>query len=118
MVYCHLVNELLTWLNTEIGNRGWSNNELARRAGMSSAGLSKVMTGRNAITWDFCYRVAQALKEPPEKIFRLAGLLPPAASERDQLIQELLEIARKLDATDRDELLAYARLRYQRAQER
>ena len=65
--------------------------------------------------------MAQALKEPPEKVFRLAGLLPPAPPERDPLIQELLEIARKLDATDRgdrEELLAYARLRYQRAQEK
>lgn len=113
MVYCHLVNELLTWLNTEIGNRGWSNNELARRAGMSSAGLSKVMTGRNAITWDFCYLVAQALKEPPEKLFRLAGLLPPTSPERDQMIQEIVEILKQLSSEERQHILDYARFRFQ-----
>ena len=112
------MDDFVKWLNAQTERRSWSNNELGRRAGVSRSTISLVLTGQQSPTWEFCYRMAQALKEPPEKVFRLAGLLPPAPPERDPLIQELLEIARKLDAADRDELLAYARLRYQRAQER
>lgn len=113
------MNDLIVWINSELSKRAWSNNELARRSGMSSAGMSLVMTGRNAVTWEFCANVARALGEPPEKLFRLAGLLPQLPlPERDPALQELFDIAKKLSATDREELLAYAKLRYRRAQEK
>lgn len=111
------MNDLITWINGEIKKKGWSNNELARRAGMSSSGMSRVLTGENKITWEFCYQVAQALKEPPEKLFRLAGLLPPAPPERDQLIQEITDILKQLTQAERKDLLEYARFRYQRGKE-
>jgi len=34
------------WLNHELDRRGWSYNELGRRAGLSSAGVSDVLSGK------------------------------------------------------------------------
>ncbi|MCA9941755.1 MAG: helix-turn-helix transcriptional regulator [Anaerolineales bacterium] len=112
------MNDFIDWLNNQLRKRAWSNNELARRTRYSSSNVSLVLTGQQAPSWEFCYRVAQALSEPPEKAFRLAGLLPPAPPERDPLAQEIQDIIKQLSPGDREELLAYARLRYQRAQER
>lgn len=83
------MNDFTQWLTERIRENGWSNNELGRRAGLSSAAVSLVMTGRQKPGLDFCRGVAVALDEPPEKVLRLAGLLPPR-SEQDERIDEIL----------------------------
>jgi transcriptional regulator with XRE-family HTH domain len=80
---------LVQWLATELEQRRWSYNELARQAGVSSAAVSMVMTGQQNPGVDFCRGVAKALNAPPERVFRLAGLLPHRP-ERDELVDELL----------------------------
>lgn len=83
------MSELTTWLNQEVDQRGWSFNELARRADVSSGHVSLVMTERQKPGYEFCVKVANALDEPPENVLRLAGLLPPipepVAEEREML---------------------------------
>ncbi len=88
------MDEFFDWLNIELTKRGISNNELARRAGMSSANMSKAMTGKIAVTWDFCAGVAMALGYAPEDVFRKAGLLPPVANP--QAVQAIVDVARHL----------------------
>lgn len=109
-------NKFFDWLNIELAQRGWSYRELGKRAGFSSGTVSMVINGKNKISWEFCAGVALAFKVPAEPIFRLAGLLPllPAPAS-DPILQEILEVTKQLDANDREELLAYAKLRYQRA---
>lgn len=70
-------NKLATWIIEQLKDRGWSHRELGRRAGVSGAAVSRVISDSQNPGWDFCAGVARALGEPPEKIFRLAGLLPP-----------------------------------------
>ena len=83
------MSELADWMKDRVGENGWSNNELGRRAGLSSASISLVMTGRQKPGLRFCLGVAKALDEPPERVLRLAALLPPAP-ERDEVVEELL----------------------------
>lgn len=64
------------WLIKEIETRGWSNSELARRAGVVPSTISMVLSGQNRPGFDFCVKVARALQMPPEMILRRAGLLP------------------------------------------
>ena len=96
------MNKLIEFINSELTTRGWGNNELARRAGLSSSGLSTVMTNRQGPGVEFCVKIARAFDEPPEKILRIAGLLPPlpptAANE-----EELLHAYRQL-SPDHQEL--------------
>jgi len=70
------MSEFVDWLNDELEKRGWSYNELGRRADLSSGGVSIVMTERQKPGYQFCIKVALALKDSPERVLRLAGLLP------------------------------------------
>jgi transcriptional regulator with XRE-family HTH domain len=83
------MNAFAEWLENQVRMRGWSYNELARQAQVSSAGVSQVMTGRQKPGVDFCNGVATALRVPADSVFRLAGLLP-AAPERDERVDEIL----------------------------
>jgi transcriptional regulator with XRE-family HTH domain len=84
-----VMSAIVGWLQSELSARGWSYNALARRAGLSPAGVSQVMAGRQNPGVSFCRGVAQALNEPAVKVFRLAGLLPPEP-ERDETMDEIL----------------------------
>lgn len=63
------------WLKQEIEKRGWTQNELARIAGTTSAQVSRVMTESRNPGPEFCQQIARALKLPEEEIFLRAGLL-------------------------------------------
>lgn len=102
-----------TWLSEELVKRGWSHNELGRRANISQTAVSNVISGNRKPGADFCIKVAQALGEAPEKVLRLAGILPASLTSDDDTLQELIELARSLHPEDREELLKYARFRYQ-----
>ena len=55
------MNDFFIWINKEVKKRGWTNAELARRAGISNASISNTMNGHNVVTWDFCAAIARAL---------------------------------------------------------
>jgi len=83
------MSKFVTFVNTNLEERGWTYNELARRANLSSGGVSRVMTGQRNPGFDFCVGIARALSEPPEKMLRLAGLLPalpPAVAEESEVV--------------------------------
>ena len=108
------MSDFINWLSKEIEKRGWSRNEFGRKIGRTSAGVSHVMTGQTAPTWDFCFGVAQAFNMPPETIFRRAGLLSNTPGKPEKL-QQINDLLTHLDKDDLDEVLAYAQLRYERA---
>ncbi|MCL4296532.1 MAG: helix-turn-helix domain-containing protein [Anaerolineae bacterium] len=108
------MSDLGDWLADELARRGWSHNELARRAGVSQPNVSAIVKGQNP-GCDFCIKIAAALSEAPEKVLRLASILPPSPAPDDSpTLQEIVELARSLSPEDRTELLEYARFRYQR----
>lgn len=101
------------WLSKKLEQRGWSHSELARRASVSQAAVSGTISGDRKAGADFCIKVAQALGESPEKVLRLAEILPPIPDIEDSTLLELLEIARNVSAEGRQEILNFARFRYQ-----
>lgn len=104
--------ELRAWLSEELERRHWSQRELARRTGFNHSFVSKTLAGDRSPSKDFCLKVAQALGEAPEKLFRLAGILPP--SEDDPTIAELNDMIRNMPPEQRREMLKYARFLSQR----
>lgn len=106
-------DELRAWLSQEVDRRGWSYRELARRAGISPALISRTLSGDMHPSADFCIKVAQALDESPEKVLRLAGILHTSPASDTSTLQELIELARSLPPEEQEELLKYARYRYQ-----
>ena len=107
-------NQFREWLASEMEKRRFSQRALAKKTGISQPVVSRVLSGEKAPSVDFCNRVAQALGESPEKLLRLAGILPASPASEDDTLQELIELARNLPPEDRTELLEYARYRYQK----
>jgi len=82
-------NKLPTWLVNQLKEKGWTHRELGRRAGVSGAAVSRVISGDQNPGWDFCAAMAKVFGEKPEKMFRLAGLLPgPSDSTKEEPSQE------------------------------
>jgi transcriptional regulator with XRE-family HTH domain len=101
-------NDFTQWLSEQVEDRGWTFNELARRAGLSSGTVSKVMTQAVLPSWDFCAAVAGALGMRPESVLRQAGLLPqlpPRVAEE----QEAMALLRELPPVQRGAALAMLR---------
>ena len=102
-------DEFKAWLSEKMEKRGWSHNELARQAQVSQAAVSSVLSGYRNAGADFCIKIAQALGESPEKVLRLAGILPPLSPSDDSALQELMELARTLPSDQRQQVLDYIR---------
>jgi len=95
-----LMETLASWIEKKIKTRGWKPADLARRAGIPSSTLSRVLNETRNAGPDVCRRLARALNVPPEQILRQAGHLPPASPEIEQeeeavhLLRGLTEQAR------------------------
>jgi len=116
-----VTQRFVDWVNRELQERGWSQSELGRRAGVDNSTISRVLDGSRSPTFDFCAAIARPLEERPEEVFRLAGLLPAhRGSEEERVIRELEDIARELGPEEQQRVTEYAlwRLREQRARYR
>lgn len=80
------------WLFTQINAKGWSQAELAARAGVTRTAISDVLSQRRNPGHELCNAIARALNLPPETVFRAAGLLPPVPPDTgyDEQILHLL----------------------------
>jgi len=68
---------LVNFLEAELARRAWRPADLARAAGVPDATISHILNGSRRAGPEVCNALARALDEPPERVFRLAGLLPP-----------------------------------------
>ena len=104
---------LRAWLSEELERRAWSHGELARQAGVSRSFVTRVLLGDASPSVNFCYKVAQALGEAPEKVLRLAGILPTSPASDDSTLTELRDLVENLPPDQRAEALRYLRYLYQ-----
>lgn len=70
-----------TWLLDELKERDMIQAELARACKITTAQMSRIISGARNPGKDTIVNIAQALKIPPEVVFRAAGLLPPKADD-------------------------------------
>ena len=104
---------LIDWLNERLNEKGWSQRQLARRAGISSATISEVMSDKRRPTWEFCHAIASALGVPPGVVFREAGLMTSPALD-DATARQVLDTLEVLSIEGQLDVLAYAEHRYRR----
>lgn len=88
------MNELLDWIDQELYKHDWNTSELARRAGLSQSAVSMVRSGQRGVSADFCIAIAKAFGERPEKVLRIAGILPPTGGKADDLTGEEAELVK------------------------
>ncbi len=102
-------NDFANWLTGEINRLGWSQSELARRAGLSSGLISQVLSGQKPGE-RFCKGVARALGVPEDEVFRRAGILSFSVSDlKERSLKEVMEWALKLNPEERKQLVTLAR---------
>lgn len=107
------------WIESELAQREWRPADLARVAGIDSGQLSRILNRMRRAGPDTCLAIARALKVPPEKVFRQAGLLPPLPAPEDSIaLQELLDIVQQLSPEEQRGVLEYALWRYRRQERR
>lgn len=81
--------EFSNWLTDELQNREWSQSELSRRAGVSPAAISDVLSGRRNPGKDLCTAIAKAFKIPQNKVFQIAGILEEEVDSNDPRIKKI-----------------------------
>lgn len=95
----------MDWLQLRMDERGISQADLARGSGLSTATISRIMTGGRGIGLDACVAIGSALGVPPEKVFRAAVGLPDRP-DGDPHISRLTYLLSKLDNAEKDDLIA------------
>jgi transcriptional regulator with XRE-family HTH domain len=93
------------WLVEELRQRGWPQAEFARRAGISSASVSRVISGETGPGDDFIAGTARALDLPAERVMRLVGKLP----DLGEVLPEAREWSARLAALSPDRRAAARR---------
>jgi transcriptional regulator with XRE-family HTH domain len=107
------MEDLTAWLAKQLKDHNLSMRELERRSGVSNVSISRVLSGKQAITADFCKAIARALDEPLVNVFFMAGLLDdlPASSIVPPPLREFVETFTCLSDSNREEILALMKLK-------
>lgn len=71
------------WLSKALEERGMSQADLVKRAGISSGSLSNLITGYRKPGAEIASAIAQALKLPETVVFRAAGLMKETQKSDD-----------------------------------
>ena len=111
-----MVDDLASWLKEELGARGWSLREMARRVGVSHTAIINVANGRTRPSANLCRKIALALHVPPEDVFRRAGLLPPNPPVSPSLLEANFLFA-QLPEQEQETLLTMMRALVERRRE-
>jgi transcriptional regulator with XRE-family HTH domain len=102
------------WLQSELDKRGWRQADLARRSGIHTGHLSKVLSRERMPGVEFCNGVALAFGLPEIEVLQHAGLVSASPQETPG-IKELVYQFSQLSDEDQQTILAIVRgLREQR----
>lgn len=96
------------WLLKEMQARGISQAELARRASVSRATVSKTLKQKSFPSWEVCLAFAHGLDLPPEIVLRAATLLPEERQDNGRVEEEIIRYkVKELSDEQAGELIKY-----------
>ena len=102
--------EFAKWLAAELEERGWNQADLCRASGLSSALVSRILTGMQKPGPRACKSIARALGYSIETVYKMAGLLPRSGMKEKK--RELLEfLTEQLDDEEYKDLVEYIEFR-------
>lgn len=81
--------EFPEWLQEQLNNREWSQADLSRKTKLSTAAISRIMSGFRRPDPDSIVKIAKALKLPPETVYRAAGMLPLGRQGDPSTLEEI-----------------------------
>jgi transcriptional regulator with XRE-family HTH domain len=83
------------WLLNQLKQQDWSQADLARASGLTTAAISRYISGRTPDEAAL-RKIAKALRLPPELVFEKAGLLPT----KSELTPKKRELMARLEDAD------------------
>ena len=105
------MEKLIEFLKAELSSRGWSHRELARRAGVSPTSVSGTINSHRPAGSDFCKKIATALDVPPERVLRIAGLLPAVPDENSDT-RAIIDMLHNMTALQQRDVLVFVKFIY------
>jgi len=87
------------WLLKELEERNMSQSDLARACSITTAQISRIISGTRSAGKDSLTAIAHALRLPPDLVFEKAGVLPPKL-ELSPIKRALLHAAEGLPDSD------------------
>lgn len=100
----------LVWLDEKLDEKGWSDNQLAKRAGISHPVISKARSEIQPIGYEAGVKIAKALDIPPEILLQKAGLLPAITQAESEDEKELIFIFQQLPPDRQKEFIKMIRV--------
>jgi transcriptional regulator with XRE-family HTH domain len=64
LVFMRLMETFIDWVRNELRLRGWLQEDIVKRGGISSGAISKVMSGERNPGPEFCRAIARAGSSP------------------------------------------------------
>jgi len=101
-----------TWLLKELTKQSMSQADLARASGITTAHMSRIISGERNAGKDALAKIAYALRLPPETVFIAAGIYKPTYTkddEKDPTLLEWIKIFKDADDETRERLIDSAR---------
>lgn len=96
------------WLSDEIQASGLSNSEVARRAGVSHARVSQVLSGDTPGN-SFLQKIAKVFNKSRSEVFRAAGLVDRVQDDETPTIRELVSTFNELTDENQETILKMLR---------
>jgi transcriptional regulator with XRE-family HTH domain len=99
------------WLAEQMHQRQWTQAQLANRAGITPAALSRVLSRERYPGVEMCRGLAQALNLKDYQVLQLAGLIATEPARLTPAAAELVNLFLMLDDEGQEELLYLARFK-------
>jgi transcriptional regulator with XRE-family HTH domain len=111
--FCFMEKQFGAWLSDEIQKRGISQIQLARKAEITPAQISRLISGSRGAGEKTLNAIAKGLDLPPEIVFRAAGFLPPKKKSSSDF-DELVFLIEQLSPSERQEIEELVRFKIER----
>jgi transcriptional regulator with XRE-family HTH domain len=100
--------QLTEWITTQLNDRDWSQNRLARASHLSRSQVSRVMNGQRPSP-EIARAIGDALGVSGEFILKLSGRLDPDPPNMPRNMDEWNELFKRATPDQREKLLKMAR---------
>lgn len=96
------------WIASELAKRDWSQADLSRKAGLSRAAISNLVSGNRGLGKDTALSIAKAFNVPDD-VLRAAGDLPDKVE--NHLIKQIDHLSNQLTPDEQLGVVEYIKMR-------